>query len=212
MDATQENAARLARAAADLARALTLLEATKTTRGGVRTARIMRATPRSAMPGNQRAILLSVELDGFLQELCRDLRDTIAPGQLLPSDGAALARWVCDRAEPIAAAIDWCDDLIDALDGYTARTRRAVGLAPGESLNPEPRQYAPAICQQLAEAGYSATPELLVTWHSRSAGAVSVQKRDGKNRYLLSEVIAWITRDRPGPAGPPAPVQGETRR
>lgn len=193
------DARQLQRAADDLTRALVLLHACKTTRGSIRSERIMRATPGPAAPGNARAIHLSVELDGFLHEICRDLRDQIEPGRVLESDGVALTRWLSFNAHVIAATIDWTDDLIDALVGYTTRARRVAGYDPRQPPAVEPRQTAAAICQRLASMGHRVTPEQLTLWHHRSAGAVSVEKRGQRNLYLLTEVLEWITRDRPGP-------------
>ncbi|MBC3178130.1 hypothetical protein [Corynebacterium lujinxingii] len=204
---TDADARRLRTAADDLTRALVLLAACKTTSGGTRTERIMRATPGPAAPGNPRAIHLAVELDGFLHELCADLRDQIEPGRVLEADGIMLTRWIGFNAHVIAATIDWTDDLVDALAGYTARARRVTGTAPRQPPKIEPRQTAAAICQRLASMGHRVTPEQLTLWHHRSAGAVSVEKRGQRNLYLLTEVLDWITRDRPGPR---AETQGQT--
>ena len=194
---TTSTSNRLRRTARRLRAGLLNLDEMKTGRGQVRSERVMRATPGPAAPGNARAIHLSIELDGFLDELCKDLRNQVEPGRVLPEDGPGLCEWIAFNAYPIAETIDWTDDLIDALDGYVARVHRVTGSDEPDHRPHEPRQFAPAICQRLAALGYSATPENLQLWHHRSAGAVSVRKREGKNLYLLSEVLAWITRKQP---------------
>lgn len=195
-DATRE----LQTAAASLAHALGLLEACKTTRGAIRSERIMRSTPGPSLPGNPRAILAAVDIDDALYELCCDLRDDVDPGRALTTDGARLCVWLSSNAAAIAATIDWVDDLLVELHGLTRRARRVVGYRETDTPAAEPRQYAPAICQRLAALGYRATPSLLPVWSHRAGEAITVEKRHGKNTYLLSEVLAWVTRDRPGPA------------
>lgn len=190
----QDTATRLATTATDLARALVLLNTMKTTRGGNRTSRIMRATPGPQLPGNPRAILLSIELDGFLHEICRDLRDTIAPGHILPTDGRALATWIANNAATITTTIDWANDLTEALNDYAARVRRTIGYDQ-TAPPPEPRQYASAICQRLHQDGITANPDLLTLWAHRSGGTITTSKKGGKNTYLYSEVHAWATRN-----------------
>lgn len=192
----------LHQAATDLTHALVLLNATKTTRGKTRTARVMKATPGPQLPGNHTAILLSIELDGFLHEITTDLRNTITPGQPLPTHGPALATWIADHAHPIATTIDWTDDLIEALTSYTHRTHRAIGYTK-HPPQPEPRQTATTICQRLhTDYQMTVTPDLLRLWAHRANGHITTEKRGGKNTYLWSEIEKWITRPNPKPHTP----------
>ncbi|MCT1450634.1 hypothetical protein [Corynebacterium sp. p3-SID1194] len=184
-------------AATNLTHALVLLNATKTTRGRTRTARVMKATPGPQLPGNHTAILLSIELDQFLHEITTDLRNTIAPGQPLTTHGPALTTWIADNAHTITHTIDWTDDLIDALTSYTHRTHRAIGYTKTHPQK-EPRQTATTICQRLhTDYQMNVTPDLLRLWTHRSKGHITTEKRGGKNTYLWSEIETWITRQAP---------------
>lgn len=189
----ETNTRQLEITARELAEALIVLNEMKSSQGSVRSERPMRARPRSTAPGNAGAIHAAIDIDLRLRRLMRDVRRVT--GMSCGDDGVGIANWICNNAQRLSEGCDQVDTLVSELSECTRMARRAGGYEPETTIaKPEPRQYAPAICQRLAVLGYRATPERLQLWRHRSGGAITVIKRQGKSLYLLSEVLAYLDR------------------
>lgn len=178
-------------AATNLEGALLHLEALKFSRGAVHDTRVMQSRPGPAAPGFAPAIHAAVDVELMLFEVCSDARNHIDPARSLSPNGIALCRWIRFNAYALAE-LEWSGDLIDALRDYADQLTRILGPAGPIQPRHEPRQFAPAVCQRLATIGVTATPDLLRQWAARSNGAITTEQRDGKNTYLVSEIIAHI--------------------
>ena len=186
-------------AARELAEALIVLNEMKSSQGRVRSERPMRMRARSTAPGNAGAIHTAIDIDLRPRRLMTDVRRDTGMSCGVTDDGVGIAGWICNNAERLSERLSQgcsqVDTLVSELSECTRMARRAGGYEPETTLaKPEPRQYAPAICQRLAVLGYRATPELLQLWRHRSGGAITVTKRQGKSLYLLSEVLAYLDR------------------
>lgn len=124
-----------------------------------------------------------------------------------------LTRWAHTLNIATTAADDICEAI--ALNAYyvaehsdaelflqdlTQWIRQAEKLAGrGPSLvdlaaRPERRQSAKSIIYKLAQRQIKTTPQHLHTWAER--GHITAEYTGRSPRYLLSEVLAWCTRDR----------------
>lgn len=192
-----EKARIIATRAENLQAAFLDLDAAKFAHSFIRPERKQRPTPGPQTPGDARAVHLGVDITIWLGEIAKDIRNHIEPSRaLVDESGVSLCRWIQFNAALIAE-LDWADDVADALLDYTRRIDRFLGGPPTVDLNrPEPRQYAPAICQRLSSMGYRVNPETLRQWVARSSTTphpISVEILRGKSRYLLTEILDYLT-------------------
>lgn len=153
------------------------------------------AGPRE--PGNTAAVHLAVDIEQCLMELCCDARNHIDPQRAFRMDGEELTGWIIFNAALIAE-LDFAADFADNLRELGHRTERFIDPTP-RLKRAEPRQYAPAICQQLHARGHHVTPTTLRQWAHRSVATdhpITIIARNGKNTYLATEVIAYAERNR----------------
>lgn len=195
--------------ARELAEALIVLNEMKSSKGRVRSERPMRVRARSTAPGNAGAIHTAIDIDLRLRRLMTDVRRDTGMSCGVTDDGVGIASWICNNAQRLSQGCSQVDTLVSELSECTRMARRAGGYEPETTIaKPEPRQYAPAICQRLAVLGYRATPELLQLWRYRSGGAITVTKRQGKSLYLLSEVLAYLDRKQHSDLNQITPIPG----
>lgn len=180
----------LAREAVHLRRVFIELESLKLLRGPRHEATTSAGTPGPRPPGNTRIVDACIDTEIELHELCRDVRNTITPGQLLPVDGPALCDWLFAQAPVIVQRLDWVGDLHEAISEMAEHLSMLLDDVE-DTPAPEPWQYAPVICQKLYQSGVrDVNPDKLRMWAHR--GVISAQKRAGRNTYRMSEVAAYV--------------------
>lgn len=104
-------------------------------------------------------------------------------------DGYRLANFIALHHGAIANQFPAADDLLELIIEQTAylthHIDKRVGTSPPRA---EARHNSTVICALLAQQGVSVTPDLLRKWAER--GKLTVAHRDGRNGYLLSEVLS----------------------
>lgn len=104
-------------------------------------------------------------------------------------DGRRLANFIALHSGAIANQFPAADDLLELVIEQTAyiarQIEKRVGMSPPRA---EARHNSTVICALLAQQGVSVTPDLLRKWAER--GKLTVDHRDGRNGYLLSEVFS----------------------
>lgn len=104
-------------------------------------------------------------------------------------DGRRLASFVALHSGAIANQFPAADDLLELVIEQTAYIARQIEKRVGSSPpRAEARHNSTVICALLAQQGVSVTPDLLRKWAER--GKLTVDHRDGRNGYLLSEVFS----------------------
>lgn len=103
-------------------------------------------------------------------------------------DGHRLANFIALHSGAIANQFPAADDLLELIIEQAVyisrRIEKRAGAAPPRA---EARHNSTVICALLAQQGVNVTPELLRKWAER--GKLTVVHRDGRNGYLLSEVL-----------------------
>lgn len=146
------------------------------------------------LPCSTWALDTDVDLSSKLHELVSDAATTITPGRAFPHDGAKLATWLAFHAEA-CTRLDWADDLHQEIRDQCNQLNRLLNPAGIAEIaaRPERRQTARSICAKLSSMGHKATPELLRQWAHRGH-ITSLTRADGKNTYLLTEVMERLTK------------------
>ena len=104
-------------------------------------------------------------------------------------DGRRLATFIAHHAGAIANQFPAADDLLELVIEQTAYIARHIEKRAGTSPpRAEARHNSTVVCALLAQQGVSVTPELLRKWAER--GKLTIAHRDGRNGYLLSEVLS----------------------
>lgn len=172
-----------------------LLNAEALSQRRIRTERPLKPTPGPRAPGNPRLVHLAVDLTLELAELVRDARDSVKPGAAVGSSPASLCAFLFKEAEGVAG-LDWCGDLLDALEDLMVRIDRALGLVREAPRGPAAPVPAAVICQRLASRGVSVRPATLRKWAERSAktGApITTFIIGGRCHYRWEEVLAYLS-------------------
>lgn len=190
---TTDNARRIQDVARRLADSFAALASARFTRNTIRTERKMRPQPGPQTPGNGHAVTMMVTESTHLATIIRTIRTT--GGEYLGTEPARLTRWLHTNATTVAQDPNILDILAD-LDGIGERINTYLYGPPTTDLTaPEPRQYAATIAQRLATMGHRISPDTLRQWAHRSASTptpITVELWNGKSRYLLTEVLAYI--------------------
>lgn len=161
----------------------------------IRTERPLKPTPGPRAPGNPRLVHLEVDLTLELAELVRDARDSVKPGAAVGSSPSSLCAFLLTEAAGVAG-LDWCGDLLDALEDLIARIDRALGLVREAPRGPAEPVPAAAICQRLASHGVTVRPATLRKWAERSVKTVAPITTfliGGRCYYRWEEVLAYLS-------------------
>lgn len=157
-------------------------------------------TPTSAYgsrtPGNAAAIHLDVDLTDRLFEMVQDAKHRIHPIHVLPRQGTRLATWLATHYQQ-CARLDWADDLLEEIHEQIQEIRQFCQptTTPEEAADVERAQPVARILYQLRRLGHTTiTRQHLSTWAVR--GHISKHTQGGAPCYRLTEVIAWVERNR----------------
>ena len=130
------------------------------------------------------------EVQGRLGEMVKNVSEDL--GILIPRNvvtGNFWAAWLYRNRNKLPQ-LGWYEDLVDNLTDIETELR--VKIHP-QDPNPqiEHRQTARSICHRLDRMGHHIRPATLRQWAQRGK-ITAIEQADGKNGYLLSEVINQI--------------------
>lgn len=110
-----------------------------------------------------------------------------------------LCAYIYRHADEIVQHFPAVDDLADLMVEQYVHITRAIKKRHGIGEQIEQRQTSRSICYRMGQIGFPITPEILRQWARYNH--ISAQPRpDGRNSYLLSEVVAYAaTLDTDGP-------------
>lgn len=151
---------------------------------------LWRETSDERVPGGLRTI--AVDALGYTTAR-RDYLDETRP--------SVMCARIYRHADEITAHFPAADDLADLMVEQYVYLTRAIQRRYGTNDQVEQRQTSRSICYRMAQHGFTVTPAQLRQWARYKH--ISAQPRpDGRNSYLLSEVLAYAaTLDTDTPAG-----------
>ena len=171
----------------------------------IRGERTMKPTPGPQAPAQDWPMNTKIDLEQELHEVAADVRNRIAPAESLaypeghPEEGNLisgpdLCDWLYLKANPLAEL-----DIADETVGETVRRHNAIIARhipqEDEVATPLERwQYAAVIIQHLEKVGITGTADQLRNWAHRKN--ISSKQRNGKNVYLLSDVVGYLKKRR----------------
>lgn len=173
------------------------LDALKYAPPAPREARVMKPRPGPSTPGNWLAMALDRDMTADLFEMVRDAANHVDPTAVIHHHGQWLCEWIKLKSFYIAADFPAALELHELMTDQARRLNKRLHPPGTDQVanRPEPRQYAPAICQRLAGMGHRVTPDTLRAWASRSSdtpATITTEQRGTKNTYLLTEVLDFI--------------------
>lgn len=158
--------------------------------------RVLKPAPGPRDPGNGWAISLEAELSADLFEMTRDaLNHTSRRTHILSQHGYRCCAVIRTNSMEIVEQFPAVEDLEELMhDQVKTLIHELQPKDIDQVINrPEPRQRAEVILQRLARMGHSISPTTLRTWASK--GHITTELRDNRGTYLMTEVLAWVTRD-----------------
>lgn len=171
--------------ARSVARLFRLLDEMKLTSdsGGVRSERVMKSRPGSAIPGNTRVLDAIWTCEIRLREWCQHFRPAVDPGRALGSDGVELCQWVAFHAAGISECMT-AAVFLDALRKYEEVLGKvSLILDQPERMLSEKRVSMTTVLRHFPDATYARVG----AWVKEGV-LTEIPNGNGKPTYRLSEV------------------------
>lgn len=147
-------------------------------------------TTGPSSPTNDTQLTYLTETQTRLRELCTNIsEDLTIPIPQTAAVGNFWAAWLY-RHHPNLQHLTWYTDLTEELTDLEAELRHHIH-PQDPNLHIEQRQSARSICARLANMGHRIQPATIRQWHKRGK-ITAVERADGTNGYLLSEVLEAI--------------------
>ncbi|MGJ4082033.1 hypothetical protein ACN4DI_01870 [Corynebacterium macclintockiae] len=159
--------------------------AARTSQTGVR-----HTTTGPSSPTNDTQLTYLTETQTRLRELATNTSEDLH--LLIPHNtqvGNYWAAWFY-RHHTQLQDLTWYTDLTEELTDLEAELRHHIH-PQDPNLHIEQRQSARSICARLANMGHRIQPATIRQWHKRGK-ITAVERADGTNGYLLSEVLEAI--------------------
>lgn len=171
--------------ARSVARLFRLLDEVKLTHdsGGVRSERVMKSRPGSAIPGNALVLDVVWTCEIRLREWCQHFRPAVDPGRTLGSNGVELCQWVAFHAAGISECMT-AAVFLDALRKYEEVLGR-VELVRGrpERMLSEKRVSMTTVLRHFPDASYARVK----SWVKEGV-LTEIPNGNGNPTYRLSEI------------------------
>lgn len=142
---------------------------------------LMRDTPNDHIPGGLRSMA------------CDALNYTSARGYGHEHRPSVLCAYLYRNAWEISEKFPAVDELAELLTTQAAYLTRAIRNKHGAAPRREQRQTSDSICYRLAQQGITIDATKLRQW-ARYGHITTTTRKDGRNLYLMSEVIAHASK------------------